>query len=233
MATLTKGKTFTSGETVTPTKLHELVDLGTVTNIVDADISASAAIALSKLATGALPTAITTTTANIVDASVTPAKLSQPPTFATAQASTSGTSIDFTGIPSWARRITVMFSAVSTTGGANLLIQLGDSGGVETSGYASSSGLMYSNIAATTGSSAGFNINANSSNHASSGHMFITNVGGNTWVASGCVTLAEVNNGTVYFGGTKTLSATLDRVRVTTANGTDTFDAGTINIAYE
>lgn len=50
MATLTKGKTFTSGETVTPTKLHELVDLGTVTNIVDADISASAAIAHSKLA---------------------------------------------------------------------------------------------------------------------------------------------------------------------------------------
>lgn len=75
MATLTKGKTFTSGETVTPTKLHELVDLGTVTNIVDADVSASAAIALSKLATGALPTAITATTANIVDASVTQAKL--------------------------------------------------------------------------------------------------------------------------------------------------------------
>ena len=53
MATLTKGKTFTSGETVTPTKLHELVDLGTVTNIVDADISASAAIAASKLSTAA------------------------------------------------------------------------------------------------------------------------------------------------------------------------------------
>ena len=50
MATLTKGKTFTNGETVTPQKLHELVDLGTVSGIVNADIAAGAAIADSKLA---------------------------------------------------------------------------------------------------------------------------------------------------------------------------------------
>ena len=82
MATLTKGKTFTSGETVTPTKLHELVDLGTVTNIVDADISASAAIAASKLA-GTLDLSSKTltlpdsnvVTSKIADASVTAAKL--------------------------------------------------------------------------------------------------------------------------------------------------------------
>ena len=66
MATVTKGRTFVSGETVTPTKLNELVDNATVTSIVDADVSASAAIALSKLATGALPAAITVANANIV-----------------------------------------------------------------------------------------------------------------------------------------------------------------------
>lgn len=66
MATVTKGRTFVSGETVTPAKLNELVDNATVTSIVDADVSASAAIALSKLATGALPTAITVANANIV-----------------------------------------------------------------------------------------------------------------------------------------------------------------------
>ena len=79
MATLTKGKTFTSGETVTPTKLHELVDLGTVTNIVDADISASAAIAGSKLADSAVATAkiadSAVTTAKINDSAVTTAKV--------------------------------------------------------------------------------------------------------------------------------------------------------------
>jgi len=53
-------------------------------------------------------------------------------TSGTAVASTSGTSIDFTGIPSWVKRITVMFDVVSTNGSAIILIQLGDSGGIET-----------------------------------------------------------------------------------------------------
>jgi hypothetical protein len=51
MATLTKGKNFTSGELVTPQKLHELVDLGSVTNIVNSDISNAAAITDDKLST--------------------------------------------------------------------------------------------------------------------------------------------------------------------------------------
>jgi len=75
MATVTKGRTFVSGETVTPTKLNELVDLATVTSIVDADVSASAAIALSKLATGALPAAITVASANIVDGTIVAADI--------------------------------------------------------------------------------------------------------------------------------------------------------------
>ena len=75
MATLTKGKTFTSGETVTPAKLHELVDQGTVTNIVDADVSASAAIAASKLAA---TLDLSSKTVTLPDASVSLAKLSAP-----------------------------------------------------------------------------------------------------------------------------------------------------------
>ena len=70
MATVSKGRVFVSGETVTPAKLNELVDNATVTSIVDADVSASAAIALSKLATGALPTAITVASANLVDGTI-------------------------------------------------------------------------------------------------------------------------------------------------------------------
>lgn len=70
MATVTKGKTFANGETVTPAKLHQLVDSATVTNIVNADISNTASIALSKLATGALPTDITVASANIVDGTI-------------------------------------------------------------------------------------------------------------------------------------------------------------------
>ena len=75
MATVSKGRTFVSGETVTPAKLNELVDNATVPPIVDADVSASAAIALSKLATGALPTGITVASANIVDGTIVAADI--------------------------------------------------------------------------------------------------------------------------------------------------------------
>jgi hypothetical protein len=76
MAQLTKGQTFAGAETVTATKLNNLVDNATIANIVNADISASAAIALSKLATGALPTGITVASANLVDGTIVDADVS-------------------------------------------------------------------------------------------------------------------------------------------------------------
>jgi hypothetical protein len=76
MAQLTKGHTFAGAETVTATKLNNLVDNATIANIVDADVSASASIALSKLATGALPTAITVASANLVDGTIVNADVS-------------------------------------------------------------------------------------------------------------------------------------------------------------
>jgi hypothetical protein len=76
MATLTKGQTFAGGETVTADKLNNLVDSATIANIVNADIGSGAAIALSKLATGALPTAITVASANLVDGTIVNADVS-------------------------------------------------------------------------------------------------------------------------------------------------------------
>lgn len=149
----------------------------------------------------------------------------------TAVASTSGTSIDFTGIPSWAKRITVMFSGVSTSGTSNWLIQIGDSGGIETTGYGSSGSRGASTIASVN-STAGYILPLADATTPMSGSITISSLTGNTWVASG---ILGADN-TAYFlftGGTKTTSATLDRVRITTANGTDTFDAGSINILYE
>ena len=70
MATLTKGHTFSGGETVTATKLNDLVDSATISGIVNDEIDAAAAIALSKLATGALPTGITVASANLVDGTI-------------------------------------------------------------------------------------------------------------------------------------------------------------------
>ena len=144
----------------------------------------------------------------------------------TAVASTSGTAIDFTGIPSWAKRITVMFSGVSTNGSAGLQIQIGDSGGIETTGYIGSSG--------TQANSTAFTLNGGSSAAATtySGIITLSNISGNNWCQAGTLGRGDGVT-TIASGGSKTLSDVLTQARVTTSNGTDTFDAGTINILYE
>jgi hypothetical protein len=153
---------------------------------------------------------------------------------ATAQASTSGTNIDFTGIPSWVRRVTVMFSGVSISGSSTILIQLGDAGGVETTGYVGQ--LIYVNGGAPGNQpfSTGVQLYGTGANAAilNSGAVVFTNVSGNIWVLQGAVA-SEATSANNFVAGRKTLSDTLDRVRITTVNGTDTFDAGSINILYE
>lgn len=153
------------------------------------------------------------------------------PNTRTAQASTSGTSIDFTSIPAGTKRITVMFNGVSTTGTSNILIQLGDAGGIETTGYVSAGGYIQ-NLAASavSTSTAGLIFNTASASNSIFGFMTICTVGSNAWVSNGQVTAASVP---FISSGGKTLSDTLTQVRITTVGGTDTFDAGSINILYE
>ena len=152
-------------------------------------------------------------------------------TSSTSVASTSGTSIDFTGIPSWVKRVTVMFAGVSTNGTADLLIQLGDAGGVETTGYLGTStaaGSAVNTILYTSG----FGSITGSAANIAHGSFIITLLSGNTWTCHGLISRSNSTN-TVLTGGSKALSDTLDRVRITTSNGTNTFDAGSINILYE
>ena len=150
-------------------------------------------------------------------------------TSGTAVASTSGTSIDFTSIPSWVKRITVMFSDVSTSGTSSFLIQIG-AGSVTTIGYVGNAS-SYANTVAT--STAGFILTqANVASASYNGHIVITNLTSNTWVESSVLIPTNSNSGQGS-GGNIALGGTLDRVRVTTVNGTDTFDTGSINILYE
>jgi hypothetical protein len=169
------------------------------------------------------------------DGSITPAKLSQPFTSATAVASTSGTAIDFTSIPSWVKRITVMFDQVSTNGTSYPMIQIGDSGGVEITGYAAGSSMLFSGTASSNFTT-GFTIR-NDAVASVILHGFITinlfSSSSNTWVAGGVIYAPTPSAYLAVVSGSKSLSATLDRVRITTVNGTDTFDAGSVNIMYE
>jgi hypothetical protein len=154
-------------------------------------------------------------------------------TSGTSQASTSGTSIDFTSIPSWVKRITVMFNGVSTTGTSAYLVQIG-AGSITSSGY---TGSVWTASANYSSSASGVLLQASapSAANAYTGIMRFNLQTSNTWVSDGIL-----NNNTSggsatssVFTGTVALAGTLDRVRITTVNGTDTFDAGSINILYE
>ena len=150
----------------------------------------------------------------------------------TAVASTSGASIDFTGIPSTAKCINVMFSGVSTSGASKIIVQLGDAGGIETSGYVGSISFAETSIAASNFSTGFIVEDGTSATAVRQGLMRICLLNSLTWIESSNV--ARSDSASICVGaGTKTLSATLDRVRITTVNGTDTFDAGSINIMWE
>jgi hypothetical protein len=150
----------------------------------------------------------------------------------TAVASTSGTSIDFTGIPAWVKKITVMFSGVSTSGTSDLIIQLGTGATptYTTTGYLGSCSIQSGTVENfNTGYEVVINNAAASVWH---GNIVIANVTSNTWSEFGVLGNSNAA-GTRMSGGSISLAATLTAVRITTVNGTDTFDAGTINIMYE
>ena len=152
----------------------------------------------------------------------------------TSQNSTSGTSIDFTGIPSWVKRITVMFNGVSTNGTSAVQIQLG-SGSVSTSSYntaCSFGGGTGQFTSATTGFIMD-TANTVSASTIRNGFYVFTLIGSNTWVGSGTLGSTSTQVALAGTGVSPALSGALDRVRITTVNGTDTFDAGSINILYE
>ena len=151
----------------------------------------------------------------------------------TAQASTSGTSIDFTGIPSWAKRITVLFSGVSTSGSSDILIRTG-SGSISSINY--SSVLAYwsnTSTAVVATNSTGFIASATSPSQTFSGAMVIALVNSATNVWSETTSFSDGTTYLVTGSGSNILGGVLDRVRITTANGTDTFDGGLINILWE
>jgi hypothetical protein len=152
----------------------------------------------------------------------------------TAIATTSGTSIDFTGIPSWVKRITVMFDGVSTSGSALKLLQIGDNGGISDTGY--NGGAAYggsTNQYSVGNQSIPLSVfNNSTAAETMFGSIILTNLQNNTWVAQGCFYMATFTVGN-FVAGSKSLANKLDRIRITTNNGTDTFDAGSINILYE
>ena len=147
--------------------------------------------------------------------------------------SVSGTENDIS-IPTGVKRVTLMFSGVSTNGTDNWLIQLGDAGGIETTGYLGGGTLIGATGVGTTNYTTGFGIRSANAANIAHGAVTLTKYEGgtNTWVCAGVLYLSSSNNG-FTLAGIKPLSAELTTVRLTTLAGANTFDAGEINVAYE
>lgn len=207
--------------------LLSTVGSGDITDgaIVNADINAAAAIAASKLGTSGTPSAASQF---LGGDSVWRDRI----TAATAQATTSGTAIDFTSIPSWAKRVRMFLSGVSTSGTSNPLIQIG-SGSVTASGYLGT-GANISNGASpsTANYTTGLGILAATAANVYHGRVEFELLGSNIYVGQAKISISNSTN--VYVSTTSvTLGGAMDRIRLTTVGGADTFDAGTVNITYD
>jgi len=146
----------------------------------------------------------------------------------------SGTSVDFTGIPSWVKRITVMFSDVSTNGTSVVRVRIGTSSGIETTGYLGSNTFTSASAVVNENTTDGVSLRngADASTNVRQGAICISNLNANIWTFTGSVALSNTPRSS-HVAYSKELSDTLTQVRITTVNGTDTFNAGTINIIYE
>jgi hypothetical protein len=157
-------------------------------------------------------------------------------TLGTAVAATSGTAIDFTGIPAGTKRIAVNFVGVSTDGISGVIAQLGDSGGIETTGYLGSAVTTFASSIATlntitTGMNVEIDCGAGTIRH---GVITLNLVDASTftWASKATMGRSGTTQSTLA-GASKSLSAELTQIRVTMINGSDAFDAGKINIQYE
>lgn len=143
-----------------------------------------------------------------------------------AVATTSGSSIDFTGIPSWAKEITLNFIGVSTNGTSTMTVRLGTIGGVESTGYLHAASQLG---VGTNNSTTGFDCYSTASASINHGQYMFSMVSANTWTMTGNLGFSNTGSQQVV-AGSKVVSGILDRIRLTTANGTDLFDAGAVSL---
>ena len=150
----------------------------------------------------------------------------------TSIATTSGTAQGFTTIPSWAKKITLVCDSVSTSGNGRVLVQIGTGGSYVNTGYQSSSGNVYgTNDCTSVTSTTGFIIDSASATTQRTGAMTLHNISGNVWVSTHV--MGDASGANMYGGGRISLAGAIDRIRITTVAGTETFDSGSINLFFE
>jgi len=149
-------------------------------------------------------------------------------TVGTAVTSTSGTAVTFTGVPSTAKRITVMLDGVSATGTNDMAIQLGTSGGFEATGYVGAVSYEGGRSSFTTYYQITDGLSSSST---VSGTITFVKIDGNTWIGTAAISRGD-NSFVFTMAGSKTLSGVLTQFELILSS-TNTFDAGKVNVLYE
>ena len=145
----------------------------------------------------------------------------------------------FTGIPSWAKRVTIIFDRMSNIGGGSasqciINVQLGSNGTFTTTGYSSGSTITTNvNVVSGGTSTIAFYLQVTNATTQYTGHMVLTKMSGNKWVSSHVLGRTDAGGSTIHGGGVVTLPGTLDSIRIFPDTFTTKFDNGSFNIMYE
>lgn len=145
-----------------------------------------------------------------------------------------GVAVDVVGLPSWIKRMTVLIDGVSVSSSSTLMLRLGSAGGVESSNYNGRGIYINSGGAGDHDLSTGVHFYGTGAAVAKNyGKCVFTKHGGNIWTFEGAMGAETGDARDSFVVGSKSLAGVLDRVRITTLDGTSVFDAGTINVMYE
>lgn len=144
----------------------------------------------------------------------------------------SGTAVTFTGIPAWVKRVTFLFSGLSTNGNSGIRIRLGTVGGLINTGYASSNTSFAAAISTANNTDGFYLYTGSTAADVRHGRMTLSLLASNTWVEDHMIGFSNAANGNMGAGSIN-VGAALTQVQISTANGTDVFDAGTVNITWE
>lgn len=155
-------------------------------------------------------------------------------TLGTPIATTSGVSVDITGIPSGVKEIDIIFDSVSSAGTNQWLVQIGDVGGIEDTGYDSEGHAITTTVAGGT-STAGFVVRGDQSASRLVNGIFslkLKDASAFRWVANHVLGDTTASNALIAGSGIKSLTAELSQIRLTTAAGSALWDGGSITIQY-
>lgn len=138
-----------------------------------------------------------------------------------------------TDLPDWVSQVELSFSGLSSNGTSEHLVQIGPAAGIVATGYFCQSGGFDAANQVLVNGTTGIIVKNPGAANSSAGVLRLTRQGTLLWLATVQLTHVGAGLGSQWFCvGSISLAGALKRIRLTNANGTDQFDAGTVSMNY-